>query len=94
MNNTQYWLVILLGFLLIGVNGYLVLKLINKDIVLDLECPVPSNEIEYCDCQRDAYTDKLISCICYPGNKKIDAFNNLDLILNLSEVVNGTRGSN
>jgi len=77
LTKNQYWAVIAIGFLFIGINGFLVYNLYNDEIEFDLTCPLPKKEIAGCECFYNSFTRKLMFCNCYPTNEK----------LNLSELV-------
>lgn len=83
LTNTQKWIVIGLTIGLLIINGYLVWKLLNDEV--PKQCPVPINEISFCDCVYNALGSKSLRyCICYVGDKRI----------NLNEVINGTSRNN
>ena len=68
INKNQYWALILLAFLLLLVNGYLVYKLLNDEV--PKQCPVPVDKISFCDCFYNALGSKdLRYCFCYPGQR-------------------------
>lgn len=70
LTTKQYWAVILLGFLFLGINGFLVWKLVNQEIEFDRTCPVPVDKVKGCACVYDSYfPDQLRYCTCYPGSR-------------------------
>jgi len=70
LNRTQYWFIIGIAFGLLIVNGYLVVNLVKGEVEFDKTCPVPVDEINYCDCVYSSLGDKSLRyCVCYPGEK-------------------------
>lgn len=70
LTKTEYSLALLLGFGLLIINGYLVLKVLKNEVEFDKSCPLPKEEVNACDCYYGALGDKSLRyCVCYPGNK-------------------------
>ena len=82
LTTAQYWAVIVIAFGLLIVNGWLVYKLLNDEV--PKQCPVPVDEINFCDCVYNALGDQSLRyCTCFPGTVRID----LDKLI---EVGNGS----
>lgn len=87
LTKTQRWFLIIISFGLLIVNGWLVWKFVNDEV--PIQCPVPVNEIGFCDCVRNALGEQnLRYCICYPGYNRFDITEDA---LNKLEVNNGTK---
>lgn len=67
LSNKQYWIVILVAILFLGLNGFLVHQLLNDKVEFDYSCPVPKEKISGCECLYDRlFRDQLKFCTCWP----------------------------